>query len=603
MILPIRTLETISVRKLLSIHFVGGMVIALLFGALPRRAWADFSLPSGLAYVWWDFGIDEFEDFQIDLDLHTDPAQKEEDYGKAAGMYLQVYHGEIGNVDFSFGIQTDVSRPRHGGQGKGLIFSRKKTRDAANARTTADGWIESSDDEGDFVGICRKYDFGKGSYRLRLTAIDADEKGVWYGYFVLNRQTDQEDYCGALRFPVQPNSEQPRPRIKNGGGTWLEVYSQAKSLDQIPYWHVTVTGCYADHRRVSVQRASSDYSDQIPTADVEFDVARQATHFRVGRGAERKHQKTKVDFTTQAGNNDANHVVAAGKVVAQILEPGNHWRTINIEGRERTYLLHIPPSLPADQPAPLVLALHGAGMNASLMARTTNLSKKADEAGFIVAYPNGTGTGKASLLTWNSGGFGEQFEEQKPDDVAFLSAMIDDVAKVASIDLKRVHACGISNGGMMCYRLAAELSDRIASIAPVAGTIAIEKSEPRRPVSVLHFHGTKDRLVPYEGPQNKLPNFLTFQSVAESVDTWVKLNGCQNKPSTELLSQEGDELKVTRATYANGREGSEVVLITVADGGHTWPGRVLRIRLLGKTAKNISANDIIWEFFQKHPMP
>ena len=87
--------------------------------------------------------------------------------------------------------------------------------------------------------------------------------------------------------------------------------------------------------------------------------------------------------------------------------------------------------------------------------------------------------------------------------MAFIGKVLDDLGSVVKMDEKRVYACGMSNGAMMCYRLAAELSDRIAAIAPVAGTIAIEESKPKRPVPVIHFHGTKDTLVPFELTKEK----------------------------------------------------------------------------------------------------
>src|ERR1700676_5230406 len=111
----------------------------------------------------------------------------------------------------------------------------------------------------------------------------------------------------------------------------------------------------------------------------------------------------------------------------------------------------------------------------------------------------------------------------------------------------------MSSGGIMCYRLAAELSDRIAAIAPVAGTIAIEESKPKRPVPVIHFHGTKDKFVPFEMVKGKTPSYMKLKSVDDSIQTWVKLNGCEEKPKIETLSKDGDEMKVTRKTFSGGK--------------------------------------------------
>ena len=206
-----------------------------------------------------------------------------------------------------------------------------------------------------------------------------------------------------------------------------------------------------------------------------------------------------------------------------------------------------------------------------MMVWFSGLNKKSDEAGFIVVYPSGTGTGP--FLTWNAGGFKGKMAEGKADDVAFIGKLLDDLGTVVKVDEKRVYACGMSNGGMMCYRLAAELSDRIAAIAPVAGTIAIDESKPKRPVPVIHFHGTKDTFVPFEMAKGKTPSFMKLKGVEDSIQTWVKLNGCDEKPKTDTLSKDGDEMKVTRKTYGGGKDGAEVVLVVIEGGGHTWPGQ------------------------------
>jgi len=282
------------------------------------------------------------------------------------------------------------------------------------------------------------------------------------------------------------------------------------------------------------------------------------------------------------------------------LGPGDHTRTIMMGEQKRTYLVHIPKDYDPKKPAPVVLALHGAAMNGSMMVWFSGLNKTSDAAGFIVVYPSGTGTGP--FLTWNAGGFKGKMAEGKADDVAFIAKLLDDLGSVAKVDEKRVYACGMSNGGMMCYRLAAELSDRIAAIAPVAGTIAIEESKPKRPVPVIHFHGTKDTFVPFEMAKGKTPSFMKLKGVEESVQTWVKLNGCEEKAKTETISKDGDEMKATRTTYGGGKDGAEVVLIVIEEGGHTWPGMTPPAGFMGKSAKNVSANDLMWEFFQRHKL-
>ena len=209
------------------------------------------------------------------------------------------------------------------------------------------------------------------------------------------------------------------------------------------------------------------------------------------------------------------------------LGPGDHKRTITVDELMRRHKIHVPPNYDPKKPSAVVLALHGAAMWEELMEGFTGLSKTADTHNFIVVYPNGTGL----IQTWNAGRFPGVLNKQNADDVKYLGKVLDDVESCLNVDKKRVYATGLSNGGMMCYRVAAEMSDRIAAIAPVAGTMAVEKYEPKRPVSVVHFHGTKDALVPFNGPEMKkgTPNFMKFRSVDDTMMACVKANGCSEK--------------------------------------------------------------------------
>lgn len=280
------------------------------------------------------------------------------------------------------------------------------------------------------------------------------------------------------------------------------------------------------------------------------------------------------------------------------LAPGDHVRPLLVGEQHRSYLVHVPPSYDPGRPTPVVLAFHSAAMNGAGMARFCGLNEKADRSGFLVVYPNGTGA-TPFLLYWDAGGV----RGRPSDDVGYVAKLLDDLATFANVDPKRVYATGMSNGAMMCYRLAAELSERIAAIAPVAGTMALETWQPRRPVSVLHFHGTKDGLVLYGGPDERIPKNLKFLSVEDSVRAWAKADGCPAMPVIASMPDlVADGTAVVMKTYGPGKEGSEVILYEIEGGGHTWPGREPRVRVLGKSTKDISANDLIWDFFQKHPI-
>jgi polyhydroxybutyrate depolymerase len=300
-------------------------------------------------------------------------------------------------------------------------------------------------------------------------------------------------------------------------------------------------------------------------------------------------------------NSTAAAIAAPAGKALSLASPGDFPGRLTVAGLERTWTLHIPPGMKPDQPAPLVLALHGAAMNAQSMASFSGLNAMADEAKFLLAYPNGTGLA-GTLLVWNSGGLGPARE--KPDDVGFIRELLDHLAGKLPVDAGRVYAAGLSNGGMMAYRLAAEMPERIAAIAAVGGTLTLTDPKPKRAVPVIHFHGTKDRIVPYAGPDPKSGGRMKFLSVADTIRIQVKLTGCPAQPVVrEVPDQFDDGTTVRLSTYGPGRQGAEVVLVDVIGGGHTWPGEQPGVSFIGRSTREISANQMLWAFFQKHPMP
>ena len=176
--------------------------------------------------------------------------------------------------------------------------------------------------------------------------------------------------------------------------------------------------------------------------------------------------------------------------------------------------------------------LHGGGGNDDNAERMTGMSAKADKEGFVVAYPNGSGRLEDKILTWNSGNCCGYALDQKIDDVKFISALIDEMQTKHKIDSKRVYVTGISNGGMMSYRVACELADKVAAIAPVAGALNVE-CKPSQTISVIAFHGTSDQHVLYAGGKPKVQadnHERVDQSVEYAISFWVKQNGCGITP-------------------------------------------------------------------------
>ena len=299
--------------------------------------------------------------------------------------------------------------------------------------------------------------------------------------------------------------------------------------------------------------------------------------------------------------------LCCGSVSAQVndLLPGDHSRTVAVGDRVRAYHVHVPASYTGKRALPVVLVLHGGGGNGRQMARYSGMSRTADREGFLAVYPDGSGRLKGVLLTWNTGLPGIYATRTKSDDLEFIRSLLDDLETIANVDRRRVYATGISNGAMLSLMLAAHMPDRIAAVAPVAGTVKTGPRPGARPVSVLFFHGTKDRHVPIEGgigPNSRVR--FRFPSVADTVAVWVEASGCPSRPKIEDLPDRGDDrTSVQRHTYGPGREGAEVVLYRIEGGGHTWPGsRQGLAGMLGPTTRDISANEIIWAFFKRHPM-
>jgi poly(3-hydroxybutyrate) depolymerase len=288
------------------------------------------------------------------------------------------------------------------------------------------------------------------------------------------------------------------------------------------------------------------------------------------------------------------------------LTAGEHTRTIAVGDLQRRYRVHVPKKYDAANPTPVVVVFHGGGGNPESMLRLSGMNTKSEEAGFIVVYPFGSGLDPERGLTFNGGGCCAYAMQRNIDDVGFTRELLDDLAKVVNVDADRVFATGLSNGGIMSHYVASELSDRIAAIAPVGGPLMMDAPNAERPVSVMHFHGTGDEFAPFKGGFGKgatgSKGVTDFKSVEHTIQSWVKANGCKPEPEVVALPDKAnDGMRCTRKTWSGGKDGSEVVLIEIENGGHTWPGNEPIVAMLGKSTKDISANDIMWEFFQKHP--
>jgi polyhydroxybutyrate depolymerase len=250
---------------------------------------------------------------------------------------------------------------------------------------------------------------------------------------------------------------------------------------------------------------------------------------------------------------------------------------------------------------PLVLNLHGGMGKAELQRRMSGMNAVADKHGFIVVYPDGTGLTR--MLTFNAGSCCGYAKRVNVDDVGFINALLDDVEQRYKVDPHRVYATGFSNGAMMCYRLACELSHRLAAVAPVSGDLGVDGPLPRRPVPIIHFHGLEDQNSPFHGGVGTNQFQPTpHRSIPDTIDWWVKANHCESQP---VRSEVAADFERKEYQPRAGVQGAPIVLYVLPKGGHSWPGGedVAAHLGTGNLVKSVNASELIWEFFQQHPLP
>ncbi|MEP6924522.1 MAG: PHB depolymerase family esterase [Pyrinomonadaceae bacterium] len=282
---------------------------------------------------------------------------------------------------------------------------------------------------------------------------------------------------------------------------------------------------------------------------------------------------------------------------------------IQVGDLTRSYYLFVPSDLPKNREVPLVFVFHGGGGNGKGTETLTNFSRLAEKENFIVAYPD------AIAKNWNDGRENEASKsyKKKVDDVAFVKALIDSLEKDYRIDNKRIFATGISNGAIFSHYLAANMSEKIAAIAPVAGGIAEpfdQQFKLKEPVSVFVIQGTSDPLVPYNG--GEIASKISFGKsrgkvigTDETIRLWTEQDNTKRNPITGILpdSDKNDGCTVETFLWTNGKNGTEVKFFKQNGGGHTWAGgsQYLPRAIIGNVCRDFDASEVIWEFFKQHP--
>jgi polyhydroxybutyrate depolymerase len=274
---------------------------------------------------------------------------------------------------------------------------------------------------------------------------------------------------------------------------------------------------------------------------------------------------------------------------------------VRFAGMDRGFLIYVPSGYSAGRPLPLVLAFHGGGGTAVRMAAQTRMHDLAREEEFIAVYPEGTGFGRRRGGTWNAGGNPPQgwAERHGIDDVGYVRRLIALLSGLYAIDGKKIYAVGVSKGGMLAYHLACQLSDTIAAVGVVAGTMTGTECRPRNPVAVMHVHGTADQNVPFDGGRGaRTARGANWPPVSHGLAYWCRHNGCVATP--RLVHQRGP---VKCWQYDAPDSGADVRFCLIDGGGHSWPGALdRRGKRHGKlVVESFCATRELWGFFVEHP--
>jgi polyhydroxybutyrate depolymerase len=277
------------------------------------------------------------------------------------------------------------------------------------------------------------------------------------------------------------------------------------------------------------------------------------------------------------------------------LAPGTTTIQVTSSGRQRTVVVHVPPS--AKPGLPLVLNMHGSGSTAHAQEAFSDMDATADKHGFVVAYPQAA-IPAAGGYDWNVPGQpllgGEAVPAGAPNDVAFLQALVGRMIHDYCVTDTHVYATGMSGGGRMASQLACDASTTFAAVAPVAGLRFPAGCRPARPIPVLAFHGTADPVDPYNGHGQP---YWTY-SVPTAAQRWAAQNGCNPQPSTT------SKPPVTTTTYTGCHANATVQLVSIAGEGHQWPGGPTvpesLVHALGPQTNAVNANEQMWQFFSAH---
>ena len=275
------------------------------------------------------------------------------------------------------------------------------------------------------------------------------------------------------------------------------------------------------------------------------------------------------------------------------------YQSMRADGRTRTFLLNLPPGYYSGaENFALVIALHGTGGDAYQFEHDYAFTQLANDKEFVVAYPEGVRSdGLLGIRTWNAGYCCDYASENKVDDVGFIRELIDQLVARYNIDPGRVYLTGMSNGGMMAYRLACEIPDRIAAIATVSCSMVTGQAiSPTQAVPIIHLHSELDTKIPYRGGTG-IGGYY-FPPTDSALNVWSVANGCTSGPQKVI-----DDAAYSLTEWENCENNVAIHYYLTKDGGHAWPGGIKSRPAADEPSRAIDANELIWDFFQRYKLP
>jgi polyhydroxybutyrate depolymerase len=297
-------------------------------------------------------------------------------------------------------------------------------------------------------------------------------------------------------------------------------------------------------------------------------------------------------------------MIAMGFYLVAVSEKGKDetvW--FSHDGIDRRTIVHIPHN-PSSEKLPAVFVFHGLMGNSIYTKNTYGMTELADSEKFIAVYPEGTGPLKSLFLSWNVGFCCGYAFENGVDDVGYIVELIKHLESVYPIDPDRIFLVGLSNGGMLTYKLVSEYPQLFAAAAVVSSSPAGGANElevfripaPSAPVPMIIFNGMLDPIIPYDGGfyGDSEQERIYFPSILESVDLWA-----DGMKASELQREELENGRVILNRYTGEDSRSEIHFYTIVDGDHTWPGREKGLDALQSSSKSsIKASELIWEFLK-----